>query len=345
MPVNWTDPTEIDDFRKSFIDQGGDSAAVEEYINQNTVGQAVPMSMAPAPINPEQKVGAIPNLAMDVPDPTVPEATPLPGTPANLKGGGLMEMAKAKAQGEAQTQPQQSQGYDPTGKTPEQIMAETGRQSELDQMGGTFKPEAMPMQAPEAQADSGFTMKDMLPVDQQQGLEQMGQTLPDDSMQMPAMGDQQSVLGSKPIMGTQFGVRQGADKYSGGVNYGTDLIVPTGTPVAVPPGEWKVVEAFNKAGAEGPNNRDGGANRGYGNSVLVQNAQTGEKLRMSHLTRGGVMVKPGQTIKGGSIIGKSGATGNTAGRTGQHLDLEYYNKGGKIADVMKSPYGRFIVPK
>lgn len=65
--------------------------------------------------------------------------------------------------------------------------------------------------------------------------------------------------------------------------------------------------------------------KGYGNSVLVE-LPTGERLRFSHLsTLGNVQV--GQDIKPGELLGVTGQTGNTAG---EHLDLEYYNKEGRI---------------
>lgn len=155
-------------------------------------------------------------------------------------------------------------------------------------------------------------------------------------------------LGGKILarMGTitqGFGQRSSADKYSGGVNYGTDFAVPRGTKVAAPPGEWRVVEAFSGASKEGPNNAEGGINRGYGNSALIENTRTGQKLRFSHLRVGGVAVKPGQVISGGTLIGETGASGNTAGQTGQHLDIEYYDALGKLADIMKSQYAQSIM--
>ena len=137
-----------------------------------------------------------------------------------------------------------------------------------------------------------------------------------------------------------FGQRSNVEKYSRGVNYGTDFAVPTGTKVSTPPGKWKVVEAFTGARAQGPNNPQQGINRGYGNSVLLQNIDTGEKLRMSHLSQVGV--QPGSVVPGGSVIGMTGATGNVAGRTGQHLDLEYYNHQGKVNDFMRSPYAQYL---
>jgi len=156
------------------------------------------------------------------------------------------------------------------------------------------------------------------------------------------MGTSGEFLSNKGSVTQEFGNRSSVEKYSGGVNYGTDIAVPRGTKVSVPNGNWIAVDVFSGATAEGPNNRQGGSNRGYGNSVLLQNTATGEKLRFSHLTPGGVGVKRGQKVSGGDVVGRTGATGNTAGRTGQHVDIEYYNSNGRISNVRKSPYAQYI---
>lgn len=108
-------------------------------------------------------------------------------------------------------------------------------------------------------------------------------------------------------------------------NKGVDFGVKEGTPVSLPDGNWIVKEAST----------NNGFNRGYGNSVMVENEETGERMRMSHLSR--VNVLPGQKIRGGSLVGLSGATGNV---TGPHLDLEFYDGQGRIGDVTKSRYGQ-----
>lgn len=154
---------------------------------------------------------------------------------------------------------------------------------------------------------------------------------------------QESMVGQKGTINTRFGERSGADIYSGGINYGVDIGVKRGTKVAAPPGEWVVVDAFADATVEGPENAQRGINNGYGNSVFIQNTQTGEKLRYSHLMTGGVYAKRGDRIKGGTVIGRTGATGNTAGQTGQHLDLEYYDPSGKIGDVLKTNYANNLM--
>lgn len=119
----------------------------------------------------------------------------------------------------------------------------------------------------------------------------------------------------------------------GGRNWGTDFGVKEGTPLALPSGVWQVMEAYDRASGRGRiGNKE---NKGYGNSILVRNVETGETLRFSHLS--GVNVMPGKTYQGGTVIGASGATGNV---TGAHLDLEYKNPQGQYRDILKSPYAQ-----
>lgn len=136
----------------------------------------------------------------------------------------------------------------------------------------------------------------------------------------------QNILSAKGPITQAFGNYNPAiEKYSNGINTGVDIGVPTGTKVATPAGKWKVVES-----------KSGDFNRGYGNSVLIQNVDTGEKLRFSHLNKI-LGLQAGQEIGGNQVFGETGATGNV---TGPHLDLEYYDKLGKLGDVLKTAYGR-----
>lgn len=141
-----------------------------------------------------------------------------------------------------------------------------------------------------------------------------------------------SALGASPRGVHQFGEKYGAgvEANKSGRNQGTDFSVPVGTKVALPQGNWKVIGT--NTGVTGGDLKNY-KNNPYGNSVLVQNTQTGEKLRMSHLSD--VSVQKGQTLNGGSVIGLSGATGNVSG---PHLDLEYYNTNGKLDDIRNSGY-------
>lgn len=141
-----------------------------------------------------------------------------------------------------------------------------------------------------------------------------------------AMLRQDAMLNGKYPLTQAFGNwNPEIEKYSGGVNYGADFATPRGTPIALPSGTWRVVEASG----------NGAFNRGYGNSILAMNQETGEKIRFSHLNR--LNVGNGQNLQGGSVVGYSGSTGNS---TGPHIDIEYYTKAGKPADILKSSYAR-----
>ena len=131
------------------------------------------------------------------------------------------------------------------------------------------------------------------------------------------------------------GTRNPADIYSNGINRGLDVAVKRGTPVKLPPGNWQVVHAFSGATAEGVGNSQASLNQGYGNRVVVKNLETGELISFAHLSQ--VNVKPGEMLEGG-LVGYSGATGNVAGKTGYHLDIEYYDPSGKLGDITKTDY-------
>lgn len=125
----------------------------------------------------------------------------------------------------------------------------------------------------------------------------------------------------------QFGQQSEYEPQSGGINYGTDIATPAGTPVKLPEGNWQVLEAQSGAGV---GNLNDWTNQGYGNSVIVQNQDTGEYLRLSHLQDVGV--EPGQTVQGGQVIATTGASGHV---TGEHLDIERYDSTGTIADPLQ----------
>lgn len=134
-----------------------------------------------------------------------------------------------------------------------------------------------------------------------------------------------------------FGVRNpGIEVFSrGGVNTGVDIGTPEGVPAMLPQGRWRIDEAFGAARGRG---RIGDStNRGYGNSILATNLDTGEQIRLSHLSQIGV--RPGQVVNGG-VIGFTGATGNV---TGPHLDIEYRNAQGQLADILASRYARYLL--
>jgi murein DD-endopeptidase MepM/ murein hydrolase activator NlpD len=123
---------------------------------------------------------------------------------------------------------------------------------------------------------------------------------------------------------------------------GTDFAAPKGTPLTAPGSEedqWEVVQAYGEATTDGPNNPNKkNENSGWGNSVVMRNMKTGEEIRTSHMDVNGVYVTPGQIITGGTVIGKSGATGNVVGNTGEHVDVEYKNSQGQLQDITKTGY-------
>ncbi len=128
-----------------------------------------------------------------------------------------------------------------------------------------------------------------------------------------------------------FGNKNGVEVFSHGVNTGADIGTPENTPVFLPKGKWKVLNAYS--GAKGGYVGDS-ENSGYGNSVYLQNLDTGEKLRFSHLNSVNV---PSDTMQGGEAVGMTGATGNV---TGPHLDVEYHNPAGQLSDFLTSPYAQ-----
>ncbi len=123
--------------------------------------------------------------------------------------------------------------------------------------------------------------------------------------------------------------------FSGGFTSGTGIGVKAGTPLATPPGKWKVVEVYDQAPQKGYIGNRAGS--GWGNNVVVQNEQTGEELRYSHLSD--VHIAQGDKINGSRVIGLSGQSGNT---TGDHLNLQYIDPQGNPQDVLKSQYAKYL---
>lgn len=165
---------------------------------------------------------------------------------------------------------------------------------------------------------------------------QRGLDLEQFDLELPETAEQSAVLNKTGEITQRFGQKSKYDVFSGGVNYGTDIAVPTGTQVATPSGEWEVVDVFDGANNDGFIGNK--TNSGYGNSVLLRNPETGEMLRFSHLSPG-IMLRPGQTVGGNQVFASTGSSGNV---TGSHLDVEYYNNG-RLADVEDSRYwGDFV---
>lgn len=279
-------------------------------------------------------------------------------TPQMPQGNPFLQMAKAKKQAESaqpnlgQPEPESKQ-YDPTGKTKEQIMAETGRQSELDKMGSQLslepsQPEPQqfikPLSSKEEQtlAQTGQTVS-MQPLEQAQ-VEQSEQNIPMAQVNQAQQAGTPAKLPQPEAQGNlgenvQITARANQPYLGGRINRGTDFAGEQGTPVSLPKGEWEVLDARNDIKGRTPENFTASSNYGWGNSVKVKNAETGEVMRLSHMQYGSVPdLKPGQTIEGGKVIGAIGNTGNTHGKTGNHLDVEYYDSKGNRRDVAQTQY-------
>ena len=127
------------------------------------------------------------------------------------------------------------------------------------------------------------------------------------AMSLPSNGDKQMLfpLISPSVISSLFGAR--VHPVTGQVRFhqGTDLAAPEGTPV---------VAAFSGrveiAGWLG----------GYGLIVVISHGDTHE-TRYAHLSE--VLVKPGQVVKQGNVIGLVGSTGMA---TGPHLHFEIWQK-------------------
>jgi len=128
---------------------------------------------------------------------------------------------------------------------------------------------------------------------------------------------------NEPIPGAKISSRYGqrVDPFNGRVamHAGTDFRAKTGTPVRAT-GAGKVVKA--------------GRNGGYGKVVELRH-RDGFITRYAHLSR--ILVKVGQRVEPGTLVGKVGSTGRS---TGPHLHYEV-RKGKKAHDparFMKAGY-------
>lgn len=134
----------------------------------------------------------------------------------------------------------------------------------------------------------------------------------------------------------RFGEMNDVDIHTGGRNTGEDYAVPVGTELYVPPGKYQVVSTHSQSqdnSLNAKNMKKRSENFGYGNQVVLKDLETGEEHRYNHLSS--VNVKPGQTIDGGTVMAKTGATGNVVGVP--HLDYEIFDRDttGKLR--LKSP--------
>lgn len=131
------------------------------------------------------------------------------------------------------------------------------------------------------------------------------------------------LFGQNQVVTQPFGNINPIEPTPGNVNLGTDFRTRDLPQQSYQfPLSAEVVQVFQD---DGTRFGDRSGHQGYGNSVLLR-LPTGEMMRLSHLaTLPDVQV--GQRVGAGQLQITPGSTGNT---TGEHLDLEYYNKQGQI---------------
>lgn len=119
----------------------------------------------------------------------------------------------------------------------------------------------------------------------------------------------------KSAVTTMFKDTFGDARSGGREHHGTDISVPSGTPILA-------VEA-GKVYETGNNSLDG--------NYLILQGSSGYKYRYSHLS--GVSVSKGQTVQAGSTLGASGATGNAEG---PHLHFGMSDQDGAAVNPYQS---------
>lgn len=123
-----------------------------------------------------------------------------------------------------------------------------------------------------------------------------------------------------PWQGGPFRISQGAggdfSHNSPSGRYAVDIAMPVGTPI-VAARAGTVVKVRNGQGGRLPDPA--------GNYVRIEH-EDGTHSAYLHLRRGSVRVQPGQPVKVGTLLGKSGSTGRS---TGPHLHF-----------VVQKPYGK-----
>jgi murein DD-endopeptidase MepM/ murein hydrolase activator NlpD len=120
---------------------------------------------------------------------------------------------------------------------------------------------------------------------------------------------------------SRFGSRRNKDG-SNGFHHGLDMAALRGTPV--------------KAALKGVVIEAGYSEYGYGNRVVINHNQEKMTTRYAHLDK--VLVKVGESVKAGTVIGRVGNTGFVRGRNGHasatHLHFEVALLGKKRIDPL-----------
>lgn len=116
---------------------------------------------------------------------------------------------------------------------------------------------------------------------------------------------------AKPPISSKFGQRIDPVTGRSAFHKGVDVAVPVGTPIY----------AITNGTIETVVNNKGNSTTGYGNYVLVKH-DDGTQALYAHLSN--VLVKVGDLVQGGQLIG---STGNTGKSTGPHLHFEFIVNG------------------
>ncbi len=114
----------------------------------------------------------------------------------------------------------------------------------------------------------------------------------------------------KGVFSSGFGIRK--DPFTGGIEFhkGIDISAPTGTPIV--------------ATADGVVEKAGWNSGGYGNQVVIDHGN-GIKTRYAHMSK--VLVKEGQKVRRGQVIGLVGSTGRSVA---PHVHYEVYLNGNPV---------------
>lgn len=150
-------------------------------------------------------------------------------------------------------------------------------------------------------------------------------------------GNEDGTILKNPTQITQsFGTVNPIEPTAGNRAGDTNFAANAGDEIAAPPGEWQVIKAYNQANPVGAPG-DYADNSGWGNDVWLKDTKTGQVIHFLHMSD--VNASPGETIKGGQIVGTVGDSGNS---TGNNLGVEYYDQQGDLGDFMQSPYAKSL---